>query len=134
MNYFNTITYVDIIILLFLVISIYELYKSYNYNKEFNDKFITASGDFDYKLDKYKSSNLYHKYMALNEEDKEFVDDYIIYVYLNNKENRPEFPKKIKTARNQVIISTILASYLLNTPIMKTFRQNMLSYFITNIF
>src|SRR5690349_19601567 len=96
-EYLKQITYVDIIILLFLLITIYELYKSYNYNKEFNDKFITETGDFDYKLDKYKNSKLYHKYESLSEEDKEFVNDYIIYVYLNNKENRPEFPKKLKT-------------------------------------
>lgn len=132
-DYLKQISYVDIIILIFLAISIYELYKSYNYNKEFNDKFITKTGDFDYKLDNYKKSQLYKRYIALNDDDKEFLEDYIVYVYLNNKENRPEFPKKIKTARNQLILSTLLGSYLLKTPLIKIFRQNVMSYVIANI-
>ncbi len=132
-NFLN-IAYVDIIILILFLIAINELWNSYTYEKEHSDRFITKAGDFNYNIEKYEKSNLYHHFSNLSSHDKEFVDDYIVYTYLNNKENKPDFSKKMKLARNQLIVTTICASYLLDTPFIKSFRQNVLTYIIANLF
>ena len=128
------IMWVDIIIFILFIIALYELWNSYKYEKEHSSRFITKAGDFNYNIEKYEKSDLYHKFANLSPSDKEFVDDYIIYTYLNNKENKPDFNKKIKTARNQLILTTLFASYLLDVPIIKSFRQNVMAYFIANVF
>lgn len=125
---------VDIIVLILFIITIYNLWSAYVYEKEHENSFITKAGDFDYNIPKYENSELYHKFSSLSSYDKEFVNDYIIYVYLNNKENKPDFNKKLKLARNQLILTTICASYLLDASFIKSFRQNMLAYFIANVF
>lgn len=124
--------YMNFILIGIIIISIYILYNDYIYECENSDKFIMDYKDFENNIDKYNNSDLYKMYTNMSENDKKFVNDYIIYTRTKYKKEKPTFYTKIKRIRNQVILASI-ASILLAKTSMGFFgalKQNYIQYFI----
>jgi hypothetical protein len=120
------------IAILFVII---KLYDSYKYYVQEEDNYITSTEDFDkyIALGRYKNSKLCGNWINMDEDERKFIRDLICHEVLNYKEKKPSFNKNLKTACKQLIITSVLSGYLLSSSIEKSFKQNSLSYFISNV-
>lgn len=126
--------YTNIILICIIIISIYILYTDYKYECENSDKFILDYKDFEKNMDKYSNSNIYNLYSNMSEEDKQFVNDYIIYIRTKYKKEKPVFHNKIKKIRNQVVLASIASVLLAKTSIgiFASLKQNYIQYFLVS--
>lgn len=124
--------YINILFIVIVLSSIYILYNDYKYEKENSDKFILDYTDFENNIENYKESNFYNIFMDMSENDKKFINDYIIYIRTKYKKEKPTFHKKISKIRNQVFFASIASILLAKTSMgfFASLRQNYLQYFI----
>lgn len=118
-----------------ILIVIIKLYNSYTYYIEEDDNYITSTEDFDKYIEsgKYNNSKLCKKWINIDEDERKFIRDLICHEVLNYKEKKPSFNKNLKSACKQLIVASVLSGYLLSTSVEKSFKQNSLSYFISNV-
>ena len=129
--------YENIINSLCIIALIYILYQSYiEYQKdlEFKDNYITDHTELETKLENCQNSKLYNIYKNLSKEDKKFLDIYINYARLKQKNNKPKYSKLYNGIKNQIIFSSILTFLLKrnSTNLLSTLRQNTLQQFGTH--
>ena len=128
----NTKIPINIILICVVLISIYILFKEYIYEKENRSDFILETKDFEDNYEKYNESDIFKSYSNLSEHDRKFLNDYINYTIIKNKDNKPSFYKKIKKIRNQVIFSSMVTFLFASS--VKSFlialRQNSIQHFI----
>lgn len=124
-----------VFIYLAVLFVIVKLYTSYIYYIEEDAHYITSTRDFDAYIaeGRYKNSKLCHKWERMDEEERKFIRDLICHEVLNYKEKKPSFNKNLKSVCKQIIISSLLSGYLLSSSLEKSFKQNSLSYFISNV-
>lgn len=124
-----------VFIYLAVLFVIVKLYMGYIYYIEEDDNYITSTEDFDTYVSegRYKDSKLCNKWEKMNDDEKKFIRDLICHEVLNYKEKKPSFNKTLKSACKQIIISSLLSGYILSSSIEKSFKQNSLSYFISNV-
>ncbi len=118
-----------------ILIVIIKLYNSYTYYIEEDDNYITSTEDFDKYIEsgKYNNSKLCKNWINIDEDERKFIRDLICHEVLNYKEKKPSFNKNLKSACKQLIVASVLSGYLLSTSVEKSFEQNSLSYFISNV-
>jgi hypothetical protein len=121
---------INIILISILLISIYILYKDYKYENETD--FITDCKDFENNTNKYENSNLYHLYSNINDNDKVFINDYINYINIKYKKEKPAFYKKINRIRNQVLFASIASILVAKSSIgfLESLKKNYIQFFI----
>jgi hypothetical protein len=126
--------YTNIILICIIIISIYILYNDYKYECENSDKFILDYKDFEKNMDRYSNSNIYNLYSNMSEEDKQFINDYIIYTRTKYKKEKPVFHNKLKKIRNQVVLASIASVLLAKTSmgIFASLKQNYIQYFLVS--
>lgn len=124
-----------IFIYIAIIFVIIKLYDSYIYYLEEEDNYITSTEDLDKYISqgRYQNSKLCQKWVNMDEEEKKFMKDLICHEVLNYKEKKPSFNKNLKSVCKQLIITSLLSGYLLSSSIEKSFKQNSLSYFISNV-
>jgi hypothetical protein len=130
----NNVTkpYINIIITIIILSSIFILYNDYKYECENSDKFMLDYSDFEKSMEKYKESDYYSIYINMSENDKKFINDYINYSRIKYKKEHPVFRNKLKKIRNQVIFATIASILLAKTSVgfFTALKQNYVQYFI----
>lgn len=113
----NIINWITNILLIFAILFTSNiLYNEYKYEKHNKKKFINNCQDFEENLDKYKNSKLFNYYINCSDCDKKFIDDYITYIGLKYKNEKPIFNKKIKKMKSQLIYTSCV-SFLFSTSI-----------------
>lgn len=122
---------INIICIIVLFYIIYQSYIEYNKSLEFKQLYITDHNELEEKLDTCKNSQLYNIYQNLSEEDKKFLEIYINYARIKQKNSKPRYTKIYNGIKNQIILSTLLAIIMRKTPgnIMTLLRQNTLQQF-----
>ena len=128
----NIINILYFFVVLYLVYILYTDYKDHNYNK---DNYILCTDDFEKNIHNYFNSELYNKMNNLSDNDKKFLNDYIVYIMVKHKSEKPNLNKKINTIKYDVIIPSIIA-HIHNFSIysiLLSFRQNLLQHFTTKI-
>ena len=129
----NIINILYFFIVLYLI---YIFYKDYTYNQNNKDSYITCADDFEKNLHNYSESELYYKMNNLSDNDKKFLNDYIIYTMIKHKSEKPNLNKKINTLKYDVMIPSIIANVhnFSIYSILLSFRHNILQHFTTKIF
>jgi hypothetical protein len=129
----NTVKpYVNIIFVIIILSSIYILYNDYKYECENAEKFILDHKDFENHIDKYNNSDFYNLYKNMSEDDKKFINDYIIYTRIKYKKEKPNFRSKLMKIRNQVFLATIASILVAKTSVdfLNTLKKNYVQFFI----
>lgn len=118
-----------------IIFIIYTLISEYFYYIHSDPLYITSKDDFyKYELEgRYVNSTLYNNYKSLDNNDKLFIRDLICHEILNYKEEKPNFKKRCKSISRSIFLSTLGSYMFLNSSIAKTFKQNTLGYFMTNM-
>ena len=129
----NIINILYFFIVLYLI---YIFYKDYTYNQNNKDSYITCADDFEKNLHNYSESELYNKMNNLSDNDKKFLNDYIIYTMIKHKSEKPNLNKKINTLKYDILTPSVIASCINFSlaPGMNVFRHNILQHFTTKIF
>jgi hypothetical protein len=125
---------INILCIIALIYILYQSYIEYQKDLEFKDNFITDHKELENKLQQCNNSKLYNIYKNLSKEDKKFLDIYINYARLKQKNNKPKYNKLYNGIKNQIIFSTILTFLLKrnSTNLLSTLRQNTLQQFGTH--
>ncbi len=129
--YDNLINGLCIIALIYIL---YQSYVEYQKDLDFKDNFITDHKELENKLQQCQNSKLYNIYKNLSKEDKKFLDIYINYARLKQKNNKPKYNKLYNGIKNQIIFSTILTFLLKRNSVnlLSILRQNTLQQFGTH--
>jgi len=110
---------------------IYQSYLEYKRDLEFKQEFITDHNDLENKLNDCKNSQLYDIFQNLSDDDKKFLDIYINYARIKQKNNKPKYNKIYNGIKNQIIFSTIISLMLKKNPsnIIPSLKQNTFTQF-----
>jgi|Laugresu1bdmlbdd_1035124.scaffolds.fasta_scaffold05769_2 hypothetical protein len=130
----NIINAIYILIILYLL---YNIYDDFKYHKNNKDNYVLCLDDFEKNLDNYKESNLYNKFNNLSDNDKKFLNDYIIYIMLKYKDDKPNFNKKIDKWKYNVIFPSIIANiHRISSGefLLSSFKTNVLHHFSNTVF
>lgn len=128
----NIINIIYFMIMLYLV---YVFIQDYIDHKNNKNKYILCTDDFERNLHNYSDSKLYNKMNNLSDNDKKFLNDYIVYIMIKHKSEKPNLNKKINAIKYDVIIPSLIA-HVHNFSIysiLLAFRQNILQHFTTKI-
>jgi histidinol phosphatase-like PHP family hydrolase len=122
---------VNALCLFALLYIIYQSYIEYKKSLEFKQLYITDHNELHEKLNECKNSQLYNIYQHLSEEDKKFLEVYINYARIKQKNSKPRYTKIYNGIKNQIILSTVLAIIMRKNPgnIMTLLRKNTLQQF-----
>lgn len=125
---------INVLCIIALIYIIYQSYIEYQKDLEFKDRFITDHNELETKLEQCQNSKLYNIYKNLSNDDKKFLDIYINYARMKQKNNKPKYNKLYNGIKNQIIFSTILTFFLKrnSTNLLSTLRQNTLQQFGTH--
>lgn len=120
-------------IILFIL---YTLITEYMYYNEKDYLYITDKEDFfKYEENGRYDRSLLYKYYKNNTSDcdKLFIRDLICHEILNYKEVKPSFKKKCKSIVRNILFASIGSGFILNSSFSRSFKQNTLGYFMTNM-
>jgi hypothetical protein len=124
---------INTLCLISLLYILYQSYIEYNKDLEFKQTYITNHDDLEDKLAECNNSKLYNIYQNLSEDDKKFLEIYINYARIKQKNNKPKYNKLYNGIKNQIIFSTTLSLLLKKNPanIFSSLKQNTLQQFGT---
>ncbi len=127
-------TIINILCIISLIYILYQSYIEYQKNKEFKNNFITDYKELHDKLQHCQNSKLYNIYKNLSNEDKQFLDIYINYARIKQKNNKPKYNKLYNGIKNQILFSSLLTLLLKrnSSNIISSLRQNTLQQYMTH--
>ena len=125
--------FINIICIISLLYILYQSYIEYKKDLEFKQTYITNHDDLEDKLAECNNSNLYNMYQNLSEDDKKFLEIYINYARIKQKNNMPKYSKLYNGIKNQILFSCILSLILKRNPssLFSLLKQNTLQQFGT---
>jgi hypothetical protein len=127
-----------ILIIIYLIIILYLaylLYIDYEYDKNNRNDYILCVDDFEKNLHNYSDSKFYKILNNLSDNDKKFLNDYIIYTTIKHKLEKPNIKKKINSIKYDILVPSFIVfctNYSLGSGIM-AFKQNILQHFTAKI-